>query len=188
MLGGRAPVRALVTSDPGYARNARADASWRSRWDSSADTRCPSETRRNASRAGRGCVRAAARALLRARRLAARVLVFSSSADARVIDTSLDADVGLTRGVGFGSNAKALGKRTKFVRELVREVTGLAPYEKRICELLKVGKDKRALKVAKKKVSLSMEREKMGRRRKRENRCRSKDTFDLVTRGEEIKS
>ena len=49
-------------------------------------------------------------------------------------------------------NVQALGKRTKFVRELVREVAGLSPYEKRICELLKVGKDKRALKVAKKKV------------------------------------
>lgn len=43
-------------------------------------------------------------------------------------------------------------KRVKFVREIVREVVGLAPYEKRIVELLKVGKDKRALKVAKRKV------------------------------------
>jgi large subunit ribosomal protein L36e len=38
------------------------------------------------------------------------------------------------------------------VRDLIKEVAGLAPYEKRIIELLKVGKDKRALKVAKKKV------------------------------------
>jgi len=45
-----------------------------------------------------------------------------------------------------------VGKRTKFVRELVREVCGFAPYERRIMELLKVGKDKRALKVAKKKL------------------------------------
>jgi large subunit ribosomal protein L36e len=45
-----------------------------------------------------------------------------------------------------------LSKKVKFVRELVREVAGLAPYEKRIIELLKVGKDKRALKVAKRKV------------------------------------
>lgn len=44
------------------------------------------------------------------------------------------------------------GKRIKFVREIVREVAGLAPYEKRLTELLKVGRDKRALKLAKKKV------------------------------------
>lgn len=41
----------------------------------------------------------------------------------------------------------------KFVREIIREVAGIAPYEKRLMELLKVGKDKRALKLAKKKVS-----------------------------------
>jgi hypothetical protein len=38
------------------------------------------------------------------------------------------------------------------VRGLIREVAGFAPYEKRITELLKVGKDKRALKVAKRKL------------------------------------
>ncbi|KAH0658414.1 hypothetical protein KY289_027162 [Solanum tuberosum] len=43
-------------------------------------------------------------------------------------------------------------KRIHFVRSLIREVAGFAPYEKRITELLKVGKDKRALKVAKRKL------------------------------------
>jgi len=40
----------------------------------------------------------------------------------------------------------------KFVRDLVREVCGQAPYEKRMLELLKVQRDKRALKFAKKRV------------------------------------
>ncbi|KAJ3680803.1 hypothetical protein LUZ60_015292 [Juncus effusus] len=43
-------------------------------------------------------------------------------------------------------------KRSHFVKNLIREVAGYAPYEKRITELLKVGKDKRALKVAKRKL------------------------------------
>ena len=46
-----------------------------------------------------------------------------------------------------------LSKRVKFVRDLVREVCGQAPYEKRLLELLKVQRDKRALKFAKKRVS-----------------------------------
>ncbi|EGF81011.1 hypothetical protein BATDEDRAFT_88084 [Batrachochytrium dendrobatidis JAM81] len=45
-----------------------------------------------------------------------------------------------------------LGKRTKFVRDLVREVVGFSPYEKRVMELLKNSKDKRARKVAKKRL------------------------------------
>ncbi|KAB1207466.1 Acyl-coenzyme A thioesterase 8 [Morella rubra] len=43
-------------------------------------------------------------------------------------------------------------ERVHFVKSLIREVAGFAPYEKRITELLKVGKDKRALKVAKRKL------------------------------------
>lgn len=38
------------------------------------------------------------------------------------------------------------------VRELVREITGFAPYERRVLELLRISKDKRALKFLKKRV------------------------------------
>ncbi|KAK8630971.1 hypothetical protein V6N13_079739 [Hibiscus sabdariffa] len=54
--------------------------------------------------------------------------------------------------VGDGSKKGKTSKRVHFVRSLIREVAGFAPYEKRITELLKVGKDKRALKVAKRKL------------------------------------
>ncbi|KAJ9086853.1 ribosomal protein L36, variant 2 [Entomophthora muscae] len=47
---------------------------------------------------------------------------------------------------------KRAGKRTIFVRELVREVAGFAPYERRVMELLKNSKDKRARKLAKKRL------------------------------------
>merc|ERR1711929_29736 len=43
-------------------------------------------------------------------------------------------------------------KPVKFVREMVREIAGFAPYEKRCLELLKVSKDKRCLKFAKKRL------------------------------------
>jgi hypothetical protein len=49
-----------------------------------------------------------------------------------------------------------LSKRTAFVREIVKEVAGLAPYEKRVIELLRNSKDKRARKLAKKRVRLSL--------------------------------
>ena len=48
--------------------------------------------------------------------------------------------------------SQKLGKRVKMIRDLVRDVAGSAPYEKRLMELLKVGRDKRALKLAKRKV------------------------------------
>ncbi|KAJ9606291.1 ribosomal protein L36 [Cladophialophora chaetospira] len=46
----------------------------------------------------------------------------------------------------------ALSKRTAFVREIVKEVAGLAPYERRVIELLRNSKDKRARKLAKKRL------------------------------------
>lgn len=47
-----------------------------------------------------------------------------------------------------------LTKHSKFIRDMIREVCGFAPYERRAMELLKVSKDKRALKFIKKRVSL----------------------------------
>lgn len=43
-------------------------------------------------------------------------------------------------------------KKSKFCRDLVREITGFAPYERRIQELLRISKDKRALKFCKKRL------------------------------------
>ena len=48
-------------------------------------------------------------------------------------------------------------KRVKFVRSIIREVAGFAPYERRVMELLKNSKDKRARKLAKKRVCLFMD-------------------------------
>jgi large subunit ribosomal protein L36e len=51
--------------------------------------------------------------------------------------------------------SKSKGKQTnhnKFVRDLVREVAGFAPYERRAMELLKISKDKRCLKFLKKRI------------------------------------
>uniref|UniRef100_A0A646QEJ4 60S ribosomal protein L36 n=1 Tax=Hemiscolopendra marginata TaxID=943146 RepID=A0A646QEJ4_9MYRI len=45
-----------------------------------------------------------------------------------------------------------LYKHTKMIRDIIREVSGHAPYERRAMELLKVSKDKRALKFIKKRL------------------------------------
>merc|ERR1711915_531563 len=43
-------------------------------------------------------------------------------------------------------------KQAKFTRELIREVVGFAPFEKRMLELLKNDREKRALKFAKRRI------------------------------------
>ncbi|CAD5118451.1 DgyrCDS7158 [Dimorphilus gyrociliatus] len=69
--------------------------------------------------------------------------------------------VGLNKGLKLTENKSkprpsrrkgALTKRSKFVRDLIREVSGFAPYERRVMELLKISKDKRALKFSKKRL------------------------------------
>ncbi|CEI86825.1 Putative 60S ribosomal protein L36 [Rhizopus microsporus] len=47
----------------------------------------------------------------------------------------------------------AASKRTVFVKSVVREVSGFAPYERRLMELIKNSKDKRAKKLCKARVS-----------------------------------
>ena len=41
---------------------------------------------------------------------------------------------------------------SRFVRDLIREVAGFAPYERRALELLRISKDKRCLKFLKKRI------------------------------------
>merc|ERR1711931_172582 len=47
---------------------------------------------------------------------------------------------------------KKTSSKAAFMRDLMRDVTGFAPYEKRCMELLKLNKDKRALKFCKKRL------------------------------------
>merc|ERR1711972_675731 len=55
----------------------------------------------------------------------------------------------------FGTNNnKHKSRHQKYIKSVIREVVGLSSYERRIIELLKVGKDKHALRFAKNKVNL----------------------------------
>ena len=61
----------------------------------------------------------------------------------------------VTKNVGkprHSRRRRRLTKHTKFVRDMIREVCGFAPYKRRAMMLLKVSKDKRALKFIKKRV------------------------------------
>lgn len=46
----------------------------------------------------------------------------------------------------------SISKRTTFVRSLVKEIAGLAPYERRLIDLIRNSGEKRARKVAKKRL------------------------------------
>ncbi len=53
-------------------------------------------------------------------------------------------------------------KRVGVVRDIIREVTGLAPYEKRVLDILKGGgssSEKRAYKFAKRRVRIATSRQ-----------------------------
>merc|ERR1719389_314066 len=53
------------------------------------------------------------------------------------------------------SRRRRCSERVKFVREVIREVVGFAPYERRMIELIKIGSAatfKRSLKLAKRRL------------------------------------
>ncbi|KAK2710082.1 large ribosomal subunit protein eL36-like [Artemia franciscana] len=78
-----------------------------------------------------------------------------------MVKKNFDLAVGLNKGHKTTKNVQAprpsrrIGKQSKhnkFIKSIVTEVVGHAPYEKRAMELLKVSKDKRALKFLKKRL------------------------------------
>ncbi|CRG87976.1 hypothetical protein PISL3812_04998 [Talaromyces islandicus] len=71
-----------------------------------------------------------------------RLTFFSSSQKTTPVETK--ARISRSKG--------RLSRRTAFVREIVKEVAGLAPYERRVVELLRNSQDKRARKLAKKRL------------------------------------
>ncbi|XP_036106407.1 60S ribosomal protein L36-like [Molossus molossus] len=64
--------------------------------------------------------------------------------------------MGLHRGHGATENVRkqrhSTSPSTEFIRDMIPEVCGFAPYERRAMELLEVSKDKRTLKFIKKRV------------------------------------
>lgn len=49
---------------------------------------------------------------------------------------------------------KTFSEKKTFVKSVIREVAGFSPYEKRVMELLRNSKDKKAKKLTKKRVCL----------------------------------
>lgn len=59
-------------------------------------------------------------------------------------------------------------EKKTFVKSIIREVAGFSPYEKRVMELLRNSKDKKARKLTKKRVSCyAFEQASRGRRRRK---------------------
>lgn len=98
-------------------------------------------------------------------KLKSEIAIVSDLGDERVTAALLTYILGIARGINKGhkvterpvapkiSHKKGvLSKRTDFVRSLVKEVVGLAPYERRLIELIRNGGDKRARKLAKKRL------------------------------------
>ena len=64
-------------------------------------------------------------------------------------------------------------EKKTFVKSVIREVAGFAPYEKRVMELLRNSKDKKARKLTKKRVCLSL----------LTTRCMRADRREALSRG-----
>ncbi|CAK9290548.1 unnamed protein product [Gordionus sp. m RMFG-2023] len=72
-----------------------------------------------------------------------------------------DMAIGLNKGYKLTKNVQKprpsrrkgmVQKRKKFIKDITREVCGMAPYEKRTIEFLKISRDKKALKFLKRRL------------------------------------
>ena len=88
-------------------------------------------------------------------------LFLRNSRQIKMVEAKAGIAVGLNKGRLVTKTAKKerpanrkgrASQKIKFVRSIVQEVSGQAPYEKRVMELLKNGLDKRALKLCKRKL------------------------------------